>query len=102
MRGKDKSTNVLSFRQAHRPVVRLPRRPAAVGRRHYRVRRRDVEAARQGKTLAAISSIWSCTGSCICSAMTTSSMRMPSGMEALEIKILRRLGVADPYRRDVA
>jgi probable rRNA maturation factor len=102
-RGKDKSTNVLSF-----PSGASPGGPASAA---APVPLGDViiaygvamsEAARQGKTLAAHLVHLVVHGVLHLLGYDHELDADAERMEALEIEILGRLGVADPYRRDVA
>ena len=90
-RGKDKPTNVLSF-------------PAAANADGYRgdiaiaygVTRR--KPRRRASASPIMPAIWWCMACCIWPAMIMRQRRDAKVMEPLEVKILERLGIADPYK----
>lgn len=102
-RGKDKPTNVLSFPSGESLNRRVSAgMPLALGDVIVAYGVATAEAAKQGKTLAAhlvhliVHGVLHLLG--YDHELDTDAERM----EALEIKILRRLGIADPYRRAAA
>jgi probable rRNA maturation factor len=102
-RGKDKPTNVLSFPSGESRhdlasvAASLPLGDVIIA---YGVT--AAEAAKQGKTLNAHLVHLIVHGVLHLLGYDHERDAEAERMEALEIKILRRLGVADPYRRDAA
>ena len=88
-RGKDKPTNVLSF----------PARGWRLCRRHRHRLWRDRQRSQGGgqEVSPTMPSIWWCMACCIWPAMITNGRKDAKVMEPLEVKILARLGIADPY-----
>lgn len=99
-RGKDRPTNVLSF-----PAAPIPGTPAAMARPLG-----DIvlcagvvaaEARAQGKTLENHVSHLIVHGVLHLAGHEHGTDEAAAAMQALEIKALARLGIADPYERDV-
>ena len=98
-RGRDAATNVLAFASEEAP---LPGRPLLLGDvilAHATVAR---EAAAQGKTLADHLAHLVIHGVLHLAGYDHEKSRDALRMEALERRILARLGIADPYRERVA
>jgi len=100
-RGRDYATNVLSFAYEPARAARSPRRRARLAAVcgdivlcHPVIRR---EARAQGKTLAAHYAHLVVHGMLHLRGMDHARARAAERMERAEIRILRRLGVADPY-----
>jgi probable rRNA maturation factor len=97
-RGRDSATNVLSFAYAPTHSVRSPLRTTAVRGDivlcHPVIRR---EARLQGKTLAAHYAHLVVHGMLHLRGMDHARAREAGRMERAEVRILRRLGFADPY-----
>jgi len=97
-RGRDYATNVLSFAYAPTHSVRSTPRSTTVRGDivlcHPVIRR---EARAQGKTLAAHYAHLVVHGMLHLRGMDHARAREAASMERAEIRILRRLGVADPY-----
>jgi len=97
-RGRDYATNVLSFAYAPACALRSPpRSPALRGDIvlcHPVIRR---QARAQGKSLAAHYAHLVVHGMLHLRGMTHARAAEAARMERAEIRILRRLGVADPY-----
>jgi len=99
-RGQDKPTNVLSFpSQNGRPALRLPPGvPAPLGDVVVACGVAAAEAAAQGKTLRAHLAHLVVHGVLHLLGHDHEADAEAERMEALEAKILRRMGIADPYR----
>ena len=76
-----------------------PRRTGRLSRRHRAGLWRDAPRSRSGgqEPCRSCHAIWWCMASCIWPAMITIRARDAKVMETLEIEILGRLGIADPY-----
>jgi probable rRNA maturation factor len=93
-RGRDYATNVLSFAYAPARKVRSTAVHGDIVLCHPVIRR---EARAQGKTLAAHYAHLVVHGMLHLRGMDHARARAAERMERAEIRILRRLGVADPY-----
>jgi probable rRNA maturation factor len=93
-RGRDYATNVLSFAYAPARNVRSTAVRGDIVLCHPVIRR---EARAQGKTLAAHYAHLVVHGMLHLRGMDHARARAAGRMERAEIRILRRLGVADPY-----
>ena len=99
-RGKDASTNVLSF-PAGEPVGEAHGEPSPLGDVVLAGETVIEEAKLQGHPRSPITPpISSCTACCISWVSTMSATRDAERMEALETKVLAGLGIADPYAED--
>jgi probable rRNA maturation factor len=99
-REKDKPTNVLSFPMLDRDELlelRAEGVPEAARRHQPRLRDLHARGSRQGVPLEAHARIWWSTACFTSPGSTTSFSRGRRGMEALEIKALALMGIADPY-----
>jgi probable rRNA maturation factor len=99
-RGQDKPTNVLSFpAQNGTPVLRLPAGvPVPLGDVVVACGVAAAEAAAQGKTLRAHLAHLVVHGVLHLLGHDHEADAEAERMEALEAKILRRMGIANPYR----
>jgi len=101
-RGKDKPTNVLSFPSGELVDGRASATAVPLGDVIIAYGVTTSEAAKQGKTLTAHLVHLIVHGVLHLLGYDHERDADAERMEALEIEILHRLGVADPYRRDAA
>ncbi len=94
-RGKDKPTNVLSFPAPEQPGVPGPRHLGDIALAFETLQR---EARDEGKTVADHAAHLIVHGTLHLLGYDHETTGEAEIMEALEVKALKRLGIADPYR----